>query len=674
MHCRFYKEFLTNAYFQATHQAAEVLRAVSVVQDSLSNMNKEVQLVGNVVPNSPTKFSVKGSCFSFSTVSLTFTNGKMCARCSNGMCGVAMCNRKSISRNTNTTQEDRKPVCSHIKTMCKEIQVIETIFPEYFQEGDVKEHNFQFPVTPEMEVNNEDGNITQNIPGHFNVNTGLWEYESLSKHTPKDMMDPQNVNCTMQRNDFVMSPNLDPNTGLYSTYHLKPSVLGANGSPIQCNCRSQYSHAAGNAVEKFSSTLYTRTGSVHMKCYNMCCDRGICEIEYSEAAKEKCLFFLTTKTCAGDEIGWDFVNNVLKSKASFTGFCNEMTWRYQATNILAGPFMSPNTFIKWFFAWLAAFKIDFRKEMDPWCGHKPETLACDGTHIGVSLRQMNLRNPVTSPDPTLPVLDMHHQRYDRVLITDTQMRKHLSYLSRKYLRKLKPEEHMDPNIEEERKREFQQNIHVHCDQPVNNFILALVQKSEDQEILYYIARILYMLSGDAAMDAVVPFLCHKLLNTCISDVHQNMVNVQSMEKLRHDGGIDIVKSLDLSIKHGCIPLVTEFWEYVQKKVEKLHKDNNRPSPPVARIPNTYDPSSGSAYYFTEHGEQIRKMPEYRVSGRITTANYDEPPVLPPLISGKKTDPSKLNESHIHLIFSICISETEDFFPPPKTSHNPYPDS
>ena len=189
---------------------------------------------------------------------------------------------------------------------------------------------------------------------------------------------------------------------------------------------------------------------------------------------------------------------------------------------------------------------------------------------------MNLRNPVTSPDPTLPVLDTRHQRYDRVLITDTQMRKHLSYLSRKCLRKLKPEECMNPNIEEERTREFQQNLRAHCDQPVNNFILALVQKSEDQEILYYIARILYMLSGDAAMDAVVPFVYHKLLNTCTSDVRQNTVNVQSMEKLRHDGGIDIVKSLYLSIKHGCIPLVTEFWEYVQKKVEKLHKDNNRP--------------------------------------------------------------------------------------------------
>ena len=223
------------------------------------------------------------------------------------------------------------------------------------------------------------------------------------------------------------------------------------------------------------------------------------------------------------------------------------------------------------FAWLAAFKIYFRKEIDPWCGHKPETLACDGTHIGVSLRQMNLRNPVTSPDPTLPVLDAHHQRYNRVLLTDTHMKKHLSCLSRKYLRKLRPEECLDPNIEAERTRKFQQNLGAYCDQPVKNFILALVQRSEDQKILYYIARILYMLSGYAAIDAVVPFVCHDLLNTCIKDVCQNTIDVQSMEKLKHDGGIDIVKTLELCIKHGCIPLVTEFWDMYRRKLKTYTK-------------------------------------------------------------------------------------------------------
>ena len=43
-------------------------------------------------------------------------------------------------------------------------------------------------------------------------------------------------------------------------------------------------------------------------------------------------------------------------------------------------------------------KIDFRKEIDLWCGHDPEYLACDGTHIGVNIKHMYLDKPVIMPD------------------------------------------------------------------------------------------------------------------------------------------------------------------------------------------------------------------------------------------------------------------------------------
>ena len=97
--------------------------------------------------------------------------------------------------------------------------------------------------------------------------------------------------------------------------------------------------------------------------------------------------------------------------------------------------MSPNTFIGWFFGWLAAFKIDFRKEIDPWCSYNPEILACDGTHIGVSLRNMKLDNPVTSPDNDV-VLKSLHKRGNRVIITDVEARRHLKYMSKIYLGKI----------------------------------------------------------------------------------------------------------------------------------------------------------------------------------------------------------------------------------------------
>ena len=43
-------------------------------------------------------------------------------------------------------------------------------------------------------------------------------------------------------------------------------------------------------------------------------------------------------------------------------------------------------------------KIDFRKEVDPWCKYEPKLLACDGTHVGVSIKHIKLNNPVTAVD------------------------------------------------------------------------------------------------------------------------------------------------------------------------------------------------------------------------------------------------------------------------------------
>ena len=60
--------------------------------------------------------------------------------------------------------------------------------------------------------------------------------------------------------------------------------------------------------------------------------------------------------------------------------------------------MSANTFIKWFFRWIASFKTDFCKEIDPRHCYNLRMLACDGTHIGVSVRNMWLDPVVTTHD------------------------------------------------------------------------------------------------------------------------------------------------------------------------------------------------------------------------------------------------------------------------------------
>ena len=126
------------------------------------------------------------------------------------------------------------------------------------------------------------------------------------------------------------------------------------------------------------------------------CLNSQCHLDYS--GDQDSVFFLSNNACAGDEIGWDFISMVKNSKISFTAYCNEMTRKYHTTSPLSAPFMSTNTFVKWIFAWMGSMKIDFRKEVDPWCKYEPKFLACDGTHVGVSIKHMKLNNPVTTVD------------------------------------------------------------------------------------------------------------------------------------------------------------------------------------------------------------------------------------------------------------------------------------
>ena len=131
-----------------------------------------------------------------------------------------------------------------------------------------------------------------------------------------------------------------------------------------------------------------------------------CSLEYT--GEDKSIFFLSKTTCAGDEIGWDFISMVKTTRTSFTAFCNEQTRRYKTTNVFSSLFINIKTFVNWIFAWMVSMDIDFRQEVDPWCKYHPKILACDGTHIGVSSRHLKLDNPVTAPNENMePVTPIH---------------------------------------------------------------------------------------------------------------------------------------------------------------------------------------------------------------------------------------------------------------------------
>ena len=533
------------------------------------------------------------------------------------MCKARMQNKKKIPKQFRIAATNH--LCSHINTLYKHLDYVKSYFPEYF--SNTQDIETDPSVAIHQEDNTEDSILKKSLPGNFNKETGLWEYKSLSTHKPYEMMDPQLVKHTQERNSIICDQKLDTSTGLYNIVDLKPSPFNTDGSRKCCKCGSGYGNS-GTYFNLGNSTLYTRMGPVNCTYADLKCTHGNCTLSYQAEAEKKGIFFYSSQTCAGDEVGWDFISMVMKTKISFTGYCHEMTRRYSTNNILSGHFMSPNTFISWFFGWLAAFKIDFRKEIDPWCEYKPEMLACDGTHIGVSLRHMHLDNPVTSPDNNI-ILKAKHKRVNRSLIPDRHGRSHLRYMCKKYLDKLGPNELLEQD-EEGARSLYLLNLANRMGEPdLYNILACFLQQTQDKEYLYSLSRVLHMLSGDAAMSSVAPFPSHvTVLLAC-----QNLDNPHSLNLYLEDlkkYSVDLAELIHMSVKHHCTEITKKFLQLLISNIETVHHQN-RDAPPAQEQPNTYNPQGGIAYYFTPYGNKLRDMPTYEVNGNSKKANYDDNP-------------------------------------------------
>ena len=88
------------------------------------------------------------------------------------------------------------------------------------------------------------------------------------------------------------------------TMQLKPKAKD-DGNLKMCECGGGYSDEV-EPTHLGTATLYTRVGAMPCKYYKLMCKDGNCELNFHQLA-ETIGFFYTGMTCAGDEIGWDFV-------------------------------------------------------------------------------------------------------------------------------------------------------------------------------------------------------------------------------------------------------------------------------------------------------------------------------------------------------------------------------
>ena len=150
------------------------------------------------------------------------------------------------------------------------------------------------------------------------------------------MMDPQLIKYTKKRIIIAFEEDCE--------VELKPDAY-ENNTLRMCDCGAGYSPETEYKL-KGNSTLYTRMGPVRYSVFNLPCCNGTCKLQFEEVAEEQGICFSSKVTCAGDEIGWDFVQDVVTKRTSFKAYCEDMTRKYQANNPMSPSFMSINTCLK----------------------------------------------------------------------------------------------------------------------------------------------------------------------------------------------------------------------------------------------------------------------------------------------------------------------------------------
>ena len=205
-------------------------------------------------------------------------------------------------------------------------------------------------------------------------------------------------------------------------------------------------------------------------------------------------------------------------------------------------------------------KIDFRKEINPWCGHDLEYLACDGTHIGVNIKHMHLDRPVIFPDKDGEPLQALHRRKDRNIIPDDETRIHLHYICDKFLQKLKPNKIQPQHVEEFNKQQMLQVLENLNEPRMYNFINIFVEKGVPDPMLKWMGRLLHMLNGDAALSSILPFAGYDhFVTASTGNYDENLLT-----KLK-EYNYEIAQLLLLSEGDNSMTVVTDFLEYMLDK-------------------------------------------------------------------------------------------------------------
>ena len=301
--------------------------------------------------------------------------------------------------------------------------------------------------------------------------------------------------------------------------------------------------------------------------------------------------------------------------------------------------MGVNAFIYWFFGWASRMNLEFRQACS-WCEGPSKVLACDGTKLGIGFRNCFV-SPIENASTSAPEGYIPLRRHDRCFLfnpSSSKESKRTFEIARATLKEVSINviKGVTPDVS---KIEFlRPMIPILC-QPAFERMFS----DETAAIKKSLAVVFKLLSFDCAVDTLIPHsVCHDVLRVTEENTMELANNLgffsrESSQLLRTCFGSDCLNDAVLLLKH-CANFV----------IETHAKD----IAPLSSSPmdGTYNPAKfGRAYYFSEHGSQIRPMRLFPLDKPNNTAhNFDDSPDI--LCQKRFPQVSKQGTSYLFLWF------------------------
>ena len=308
-----------------------------------------------------------------------------------------------------------------------------------------------------------------------------------------------------------------------------------------------------------------------------------------------------------------------------------MNESYKRRNRDAQNFMSVPVFIDWFFAWVSRMEIDFRQPCY-WCGGTSKLLACDGTKLGIGFKNAFVK-PIESKEKD-GVVKTQFRRLDRCFIFNTQEHQP------SYYQKAREDLEVCCRVILESKAEDASFIEI-CNDVINKISIysqscfarmtglsGTCAPGEKKALAKFFLHLAY----NASIDTTVPFrFCNEIFDF-VEGVKSETLAAADVRVFCYRAkyfcpeisNVVLQSMLSSNLQYPSEDII-HFMEYLVASVRNIHT-HDEPEDGAIPIPGTYNPAKyGRAYYFHQHGCQVRRMRQFSLEKDKKNGNFDDDP-------------------------------------------------